>query len=136
MLFGCLYSPDFAVQAALEFSAGSFLTEPAAVLDGAESLLKVIACNERARAAGVTIGMTKLQAESCGTVRLEKRAIEQEESAQKALLECAFKFSPRIESTTAGTVIADLSGSSRLLGSAEEIGAALLREAEAAGFLV
>ncbi|HET9837577.1 MAG TPA: DNA polymerase Y family protein [Candidatus Angelobacter sp.] len=135
MLFGCISVPDFAVQAALEGSIASFLTEPAAVLEGPDSMLKVIACNEPARAAGVSIGMTRLQAESCGAVRLEQRAIEQEESAQEALLACAYKFSPRMESTAPGTVIADLSGSSRLLGSAEEIGAALLREAEAAGYV-
>lgn len=136
MLFGCLYTPDFALQAALQDSAASFLSGPAAVLDGPESLLKVIACNDPARHAGVTIGMTKLQAESCGVVRLERRVIEQEESAQRALLECAYKFSPRIESTAPGTAIVDLNGSSRLLGPAKEIGAALRREAEAAGFVV
>jgi protein ImuB len=136
MLFCCIYSPDFAVQAALQSSGTSFLTEPAAVLEGPESLLKVIACNEPARNAGVTIGMTKLQAESCGVVRLEKRVIEQQESAQMALLQCAYKFSPRMESTAPGTVIVDLSGTSRLMGSAEEIGAALRREASAAGFVV
>src|ERR1051326_6039011 len=136
MLFGCIYSPDFVVQAALQGSAGSFLTEAAAVLEGPESLLKVVACNQAARAAGIAIGMTRLQAESCGVVRLERRVIEQEKLAQKALLGCAYKFSPRMEYTAAGTVIVDLSGSSRLLGSAKEIGAALLREAKTAGFVV
>jgi protein ImuB len=136
VLFGCICAPDFAVQAALQGGAAAFLIEPAAVLEGPDALLKVVACNEPARAAGVSIGMTKLQAESCGAVRLEKRAIEQEESAQKALLECAYKFSPRMESRAAGTVIVDLSGSTRLLGEAEEIGAALLGEAEAEGFVV
>src|SRR5579859_1059123 len=136
VLFGCIYSPDFAVQAALAGSASSFLAEAAAVLEGPESLLKVVACNEPARAAGVAIGMTKLQAESCGPIRLEKRVIEKENAAQKVLLECAYKFAPRIESTAPGTVIVDLSGCERLLGTAEEIGVAIRQQAEAAGYLV
>src|SRR5579859_2643768 len=136
MLFGCIHAPDFQVQAALQDSPASFRAEAVAVLDGPDSLLKVVGGNDLARTAGVSIGMTKLQAESCGPIRLEKRAVDQEDSAQKALLACAYKFSPRIESTGPGTVIADLSGSSRLLGSAEEIGSALVYEVEAAGFIV
>src|SRR5579859_4364493 len=136
MLFGCIHAPDFQVQAALQDSPASFRSEAVAVLDGPDSLLKVIACNGPARAAGVSLGMTKLQAESCGPIRLEKRLPDHEDSAQRALLACAYKFSPRIESTVPGTVIVDLSGSSRLLGSAEESGSALLREIEAAGFIV
>ena len=136
MLFGCIYAPDFPVQAALQDSPASFLASAVAVLDGPESLLKVVACNDPARAAGVAFGMTKLQAESCGEIRLQKRVIEHEESAQRALLDCVYKFSPRMESTAGGVVMVDLTGSSRLLGSAKEIGQALLHEAEAAGFTV
>jgi protein ImuB len=136
MLFGCIYAPDFPVQAALQNSPALFLIDPVAVLDGPESLLRVVACNHPARAAGVALGMTKLQAESCGQVLLEKRVAEHEESAQRALLECGYKFSPRLESTATGTVIIDLSGSSRLLGSTEEIGESLLRHAETAGFVI
>jgi protein ImuB len=136
MLFGCIYVPDFPVQAALQSSPASFLADAVAVLDGPESLLKVIACNDPARAVGVAIGMTKLQAESCGQVLLEKRVPEDEESAQRSLLDCVYKLSPRMESTAAGTVIVDLSGSSRLLGSTEKMGESLLHQAETAGFVV
>ena len=136
MLFGCIYVPDFPVQAALRGRLASFLADAVAVLDGPESLLKVIACNDPARTAGIAMGMTQLQAESCGQVLLEKRVPEHEESAQRALLDCAYHFSPRMESTAAGTVIVDLSGSSRLLGSTKEMGTSLLRQAETAGFAV
>ena len=135
MLFACIYAPDFPVQAALGNPA-SFLSNAAVVLDGPESLLKVIACNAPARAAGVVLGMTKLQAESCGVVLLHARAAEQEESAQAALLDCGYSFSPRLESTTPGTVMVDLTGAERLLGPAREIGERLLHHAEACGFLV
>ena len=67
-MFGCIHVPDFPVQAALLRESK---TIPVALLDGPESLLKVVACNASARSAGVFIGMTKLQAEVCG-VTLQK----------------------------------------------------------------
>jgi protein ImuB len=137
MLFGCIHVPDFPVQASLraEVATGiSFQLDPIAVLDGPESLLKVFACNERARNAGIDLGMTKIQAEACPGVTLRKRIIEQEEEAQAALLECARSFSPRVESTCSGSVIADLTGAERLLGSQQEIGQQLAARAAACGF--
>src|SRR5215472_18958585 len=105
MLFGCIFAPDFVVQAALGFNPSLFSSKAAAVLDGPESLLKVVACNGPARVAGIAPGMTKLQAESCGEVLLEKRDMEKEDFAQEVLLDCGRRFSPRLESTAAGVVI-------------------------------
>jgi len=139
MLFGCIHVPDFPVQASLraEPSAGiSFRTDPIAMLEGPESLLKVFSSNERARHAGIAIGMTKIQAEACPGVALRKRIIEQEEEAQAALLECACSFSPRVESACAGSVIVDLTGAERLLGSQQEMGQQLATRAAAHGFTV
>jgi len=59
----CIYVLDFSVQAVLLDESKE---QPCALLDGPESLVKVVACNEAARSAGVSIGMTKLQAEVCG----------------------------------------------------------------------
>jgi protein ImuB len=137
MLFACIHIPDFPVQAALlaEHEAQASLKDhAAAVLDGPESLLKVFASNDRARLAGIEIGMTKLQAEACPEVVLRKRVVEQEESAQAALLDCAYSFSPSVESTCGGTVIADLTGAERLLGSPQEIGKQLAGRAAEYGF--
>ena len=135
MLFACVHIPDFSAQAALRGDTGaSFAADPVAVLDGPESLLKVFACNERARLAGIDIGMTKLQAEACPAIVLRKRVVEQEESAQAVLLECAFDFSPHVESTRPGTVIADLTGAGRLLGSEQEIAKQLSAHAAESGF--
>ena len=137
MLFGCIHVPDFPVQASLRTGPAtgiSFPFDPIAVLDGPESLLKVFACNERARNAGIALGMTKIQAEACPGVALRKRILEQEEEAQAALLECARSFSPRVESTCSGSVIVDLTGAERLLGSQPEIGQQLADRAAACGF--
>ena len=139
MLFGCIHVPDFPVQASLraEPAAGiSFKANPIAVLDGPESLLKVFACNEQARGAGIAIGMTKVQAEACPGVVLRKRIIGQEEEAQASLLECAYSFSPRVESTDSSSVIVDLTGAERLLGPQHEMGQQLAARAASCGFTV
>jgi protein ImuB len=111
-------------------------SQPLALLDGPKSLLKVIACNQAARMAGVAIGMTKLQAETCVDVALQKRVAEDESSAQAVLLDCAYSFSPRIEATKPGTVILDLTGTERLLGDAKTLGPAILSRAAEFGFEV
>ena len=136
MLFACIHVPDFPVQAALraEFKAES-KTEAVALLDGPESLLKVVACNAPARRAGIALGMTKLEAEVCPGCVLRKRVAEEEESAQAALLDCGYNFSPRVESTGPGTIIFDLTGSERLWSTAQ-IGPLLLDRALALGFEV
>jgi protein ImuB len=116
-MFGCIYIPDFAVQAAL---CGESKKLPLALIDGPESLLRVVACNAVARAAGVIVGMTKLQAEAC-RIEVRQRAQEEEDSAHAILLDCAYRFSPRVEATSPGTIIIDLVGTERLLGDAKTI---------------
>ena len=129
-MFGCIHVPDFPVQAAL---LGESKTLSVALLDGPDSLLKVVACNAPARSAGVFIGMTKPQAEICG-VTLIKRVQEHEDAAQAELIDAAYNFSPRIEATSPGTIILDLSGSERLLGTGETIAQLILGEVTKRGF--
>lgn len=129
-MFGCIHVPDFAVQAALLRESKAM---PVALLDGPESLLKVVACNAPARSAGVFIGMTKPQAEICG-VTLIKRVEEHEDAAQAQLIDGAYNFSPRIEATSPGTIIIDLSGSERLLGTGKTIAQLIFGEVTKRGF--
>src|SRR6185369_5841609 len=98
-----------------------------------DSLLKVVACNVPARSVGVFIGMTKPQAEICG-VTLIKRVQEHEDAAQAELIDAAYNFSPRIEATNPGTIILDLSGSERLLGTGKTIAQLILSEVTKRGF--
>src|ERR1041384_7890611 len=116
-MFGCIHVPDFPVQAALLRESKRL---PVALLDGPESQLKVVACNAPARSAGVFTGMTKPQAEICG-VTLIRRVQEREDAAQAELMDAGYNFSPRIEATSPGTTILDLSGSERLLGTGKSI---------------
>src|SRR5690349_16348879 len=103
-MFACLFVPDFPVQAALllepENAREALWRSPLAVIDGPSNLLKVMALNAAARNRGIESCMTKLQVETCGGVLLRKRNMENEDSAQAALIECASAFSPRVESTS------------------------------------
>src|SRR5438270_2702647 len=129
-MFGCIHVPDFPVQAALLPESKAL---PVALLDGPDSLLKVVACNAPARGIGVFIGMTKPQAEICG-VTLIKHVQEHEDAAQTELIDAAYNFSPRIEATSPGTIIIDLSGSERLLGTGKTIAQLILGEVTKRGF--
>ena len=77
------------------FIEKSFSQYQIAVLDGPPNQMKVFACNEPARQAGIEIGMTKIQAEALPCVALRKRVLDHEFVAHAALLECGGKFSPR-----------------------------------------
>jgi protein ImuB len=129
-MFGCVHVPDFLVQAALLRESKSL---PLALFDGRESQLKVVACNSPARAAGVSIGMSKLQAEVCG-VTLRWRVQEHEDVAQSELIDCGYNFSPHIEVTNPGTVIIDLIGFERLMGTGRTIAQLILGEVAKRGF--
>src|SRR5215831_4063887 len=60
-MFACVYIPDFLVAAIVR--AEPLLREHAiAVLDGKPPQVRVAALNDKARALGLEIGMTKLQA--------------------------------------------------------------------------
>jgi len=117
-MFACIYISDFPVQASLLSESAEIRTalnrSPIAILDGPANLPRVFATNLAARRAGTQIGMTKLQAEICAGIELRKRSLAEEESAQATLLDCAAVFSPRVESTSPGAVILDLTGTEKL----------------------
>jgi protein ImuB len=122
MGFAAIYVPDFAVEAILR--AEPELREHAvAVVEGAPPLVHVIAVNEKAAAAGVEPGMTKLQAaerfvalsSACAT-SIRQRSAPHEAAAHAALLDGACGFSPRVEDTAPDTVLLDLAGLERIFG--------------------
>jgi protein ImuB len=128
MLFACIFVPDFVVQASLRSEPKevrqAWSTRPVAVLDGPESLPRVFAANEQAHVAGISPGITKAQAAQCPGIILRKRIPTQEQTAQDALIDCAFGFSPRVESTSSGVVTLDITGTERIFGPPQK----LLRE--------
>jgi len=124
-MFACIFVPDFVLQASLwaepEAERAELRKSPVVILDGPASVPRIIALNLAARSAGLELAMTKAQAETWANVSLRKRCEADEEKAQSALLECAAEFSPRVESTSPGTVIFDLTGTERLLGPPERV---------------
>ncbi len=124
-MFACLFVPDFPVQAVLRaepHERGHLMSgSPIIIVDGPASMPRAFAINEKARLAGIQIGMTKLQIESCGKAIVRKRSLELEQAAQAALLDCAYCFSPLIESTVPGIAILDLAGTEKLFGPAQQI---------------
>jgi protein ImuB len=125
MLFACIFVPRFVVQASLrcepEEKRQAWSHRPVAVLDGPESLPRVVACNERAQLAGVEPGITKAQAAQCPDIILRKRMPKQEQAAQDALIDCAAEFSPKVESTSQGLVSLDIEGTERIFGPPQKL---------------
>ena len=140
MLFrsACVYAREFPAQAMLRMRP-ELRTKPVAVLDGEPPAEFVCSANEPAYVLGVQRGMTRPQLEVLEKLELLRRTTAEEQSARTALLECAQKFSPRVEELRfegAQGFCADLSGTQRLLGSTDEIAGNLLRQAAAVGITI
>jgi protein ImuB len=95
-LYACVWAAEFPAQALLRLRT-DWQTEAVVVLDGRAPQEWVCSLNRLAARVGAVEGMTRLEAESTGRLRLLKRSAESEAAAQAVLLECAAKFSPRIE---------------------------------------
>jgi len=133
-MFACLFVPDFHIQAALLSESHDTKNDPVVILDGLPGLQRVVALNQQARKAIIETGMTKLQVETCCNISIRKRSVELEEAAQASLIECANTFSPRVESTSDGIVVLDVSGTERLFGSLEAISCKIAVAAKRIGF--
>ena len=132
-MFACLHAPDFPVQAVVRLDA-TLRQQPVAILDGSPPLQKVVALNSRARKRGMYLGMTKSQGDLFG-VQLCQRDHTQEAAASRALLDCAFAFSPRVEDAgNPGCVTLDIDGLERLQGDTQNIGKALQQLGNTLGF--
>ena len=126
MLYACIYVPCFPVEALLRASPG-LREESVAVVDGRPPLVHVVAANERARAAGIDAGMSRVQAAELPGLVIRQRSAAQEETAHAALLDCGHAFSPRVEATAVDMVVLDLAGLERVFGSAQKIARDLAR---------
>ena len=132
MPFACIYVPDFPVEAILR-AEPELRSKAVAVVEGKPPLEKISGGNEDARRAGISTGMTKLQAELCDDVVLRDRSEAQETAAHQALLDCAQSFSPRVEDLAADTLLLDLSGLDKLFGPLPKIAREISQRAMAMG---
>jgi protein ImuB len=119
-VFGCVYLPNFLCQSVLRQEPELSL-RPVAIVVGVPPQTRVIAVNSLARRKGLFTGMTKTEAEGYRGAILRDRSAAFEIAAHAALLDCAGSFSPRIEDVSPDTVVLDLSGLQRLMGTPEEI---------------
>ncbi len=125
-MYVCVYIPDFSVQAVTRGDP-TLRRRAVAIVDGTAPLLRVVALNDPARTAGIGLGMTAVQVAQMGSgaastkAEVRRRSPAQEAVAHAALLDCAYTVSPRLEDTAADTVLLDLAGLERALGSPEKI---------------
>jgi protein ImuB len=134
MAFASIHVPGFSVQAVVR-------AEPAlrgcaiALVDGTPPLWSVVAANEAAARAGVTLGMACAQVEQFSGVAIRQHSRGQEEAAHTALLDLGWSVSPRLEDTAPDTIILDLAGLHSLFGSEEEIARQLTEGASRFGLI-
>ncbi len=86
--------------------------KPVVLLADTSAKATVVQLTGEARRAVVHTGMTATQALArCADVTVLPRSTQAENSAQEALLQCAFNFSPFVEATAEGVCTLDLRGS-------------------------
>jgi protein ImuB len=132
MPFACIFVPDFPVEALLRVEP-DLRSQALAVLEGKAPVQTIFALNEKARRAGVSPGMTKLQVEACSDLKLRPRSLLQEAAAHAALLDCAQSFSPRVEDAGCDSVLLDLAGLEPLFGPLPKIARDVARRASDLG---
>ena len=109
-MFAVIYVPDFFLHAVLRAEAG-LEKRPVVLIDTTEKKPLVLQLTAPARAVGIAEGMSPTQAMARSTlVQIKPRCPAQEKAATDALLQCAYSFSPNIESTADGVCTLDLAG--------------------------
>ncbi|HEX4008226.1 MAG TPA: DNA polymerase Y family protein [Acidobacteriaceae bacterium] len=139
VLYACLYAREFPAQAMLRLRPALRL-EPVAVLQGEPPRQLVCSRNGRARALGVTAGMTRAELDVFPTVARLARSLVEETSARAALLACAGQFSPRVEDRSlvpenegCFCAVLDIAGTEKLFGTPEKLAKKLLGAVRALG---
>jgi protein ImuB len=137
-LYLCVHVRDFAAQALKQ--SHELGSRAIAILNGDPPLERIFAMNADARQHGLETGMSRVQAESF-PILLLRRDRAREDAAFAELLRCAEQFSPRIEAIASpledlcgATLVLDISGSERMLGSAQEIATSVRRAVRAIGY--
>jgi len=120
----CVHVPEFAAQALLRLRA-EVGKGPAVVLEGDAPLEQVCSGNAAALRLGVAHGMTRAELDSFTGLSILKRSLAEEGNARLALLGAAGMFTPRIEvmegTDAAWVMVLDMTGSTRLFGSPEQL---------------
>jgi protein ImuB len=140
MLYTCLHVREFPLQALLrghpELQTG-LQQRAIAVLEGEPPSEQVCSLNDRALELGIVQGMTRVEIELFPEVIVWTRSYAEEFTAKTALLECTSRFSPRIEDQSSDgsfTVVLDITGTEKLLGTPRQLGEKLMEAVRVLGF--
>jgi len=98
-LYACLYVREFPAQAMLRLRP-QFKNTAVVILEGTPPRQTVCSCNARARDVGIDTGLTRAELDVFPGVTHLPRSLSEESSARAALLQCAGRFSPRVECLT------------------------------------
>ena len=137
-LYACVHAAEFPAQALLRLRP-DLRSEPVAVIEGRPPQEFVCAMNRPALQKGAALGITRLDVEGLGGIRLLARSLETEAAARTVLLECVARFSPRIEEASRGTACAfvlDIGGTERLFGPPAQLARRIRAALADAGFRV
>ena len=134
MSFGCIYVPNFMVQAVVR-SEPALRERAVALVDGTAPVWSVVGVNEEGARAGIARGMTKSQAQQFCEIEIRHRSRAQEKAAHAALLDLGWSVSPRVEDTAADTIVVDLAGLNSLFGQDGKIAAHLAERAWGLGLI-
>lgn len=144
MVFAAIHIPEFpSVAAKLQLRDISLQL---VVIDGVPPQEIVVSFCPKAKAAGLSHGMSKVQAEAACTGIFVKRSSTQEEDAFARLCEVADLYSPRVEAVASpknsysgavepsAVLLIDCSGMKTLFGSGKEYATRLQRDLKSKGF--
>jgi len=117
-LYACICAKEFPAQAMLRLRP-ELREKPCVVMEGEPPFETVCSRNAKAHILGVVRGMTKVEIETFPNMVALSRSRKEEATAKAALLECAGRFSPRIEDASGDTAflcVVDIAGTEKLLG--------------------
>jgi protein ImuB len=134
MAFASIFIPDFMLQAVVR-SEPALRDRAVAIVDGTAPVWSVVGLNEAAAKAGITIGMTKSQAQQFCGMEIRHRSPAREKATHAALLDLGWSLSPRVEDTAPDTLVVDLAGLNSLFGPNETIANRLTEHASRLGLL-
>lgn len=127
-VYACLYAREYPAQAILRLRP-DLHKRACVVMEGEPPLEQVCSLNRKARAIGLTPGMTQVEVSTFPGLAVLKRSRKQEAATKEILLECAGGFSPRIEARSeerAFLCVLDIAGTQGLFGPAESLAQKLL----------
>jgi protein ImuB len=135
--YACVCVREFPAQALLRLRP-NLCDHACVVMEGEPPLQQVCSLTRRARELGLVPGMTKVEIEMIPNVTVLARAINEEKAAKAILLECAERFSPRVEEySEEGMFLCaiDIAGTEKLFGPAETLAHKLLTRIRALGII-